>query len=172
MIGRRTFSLDGDYYHYGYGNSWWFVYSIHRRKKEATCFQSVPVGNFENLSSRQRKVWVAMALRKNRDKPSDLPQADDKMAQSRWPALWDHLTQKFWDVAGKDGRRTSTVTLFLRPDGRLGAVLSDKEGSRSCFAAACDILTLLDILEGVATSDDTQWREDRTNTGSSKRKKD
>jgi hypothetical protein len=171
MVGKRTFTLDGGYMHYGCGNEWWFVYSIDRRKKEAPLFQAVPVGNFQSLSVGQRKEWVVMALRKNRDKPSDLPQAEDKMAQGRWPALWDHLTQKWWDVAGKDGRKTSTITLFLRPDGRLGAVLSDKEGSRSCFAAACDVMTLLDILEGVATSDDTQWREDRQTTGHSGRKR-
>lgn len=112
-----------------------------------------------------------MALRKNRDLPASIRQLDDEQSKRRWPTLWDHLTQKFWDEAQREPRRTSTLTIFLRDDGRLGASLNDREGSKACFAAATDLYNLLDILEGVCSSDDTQWREDRQKTGSSARKK-
>jgi len=168
---KRTFEYQGDVVHCVCTGVHWHFYTIDRKSKCAPLFWSCEVGFLGNLSVGQRKEWVVMALRKNRDLPASMPQLDDEESKRRWPTLWDHLTQRFWDDAQREPRRTSTLTLFLRDDGRLGASLNDREGQKACFAAATDLHNLLDVLEGVCSSEDTAWREDKAKTGSSARKK-
>lgn len=112
-----------------------------------------------------------MALSKNRVLPARGRELCDPQSQQRWPTLWDHLTQTHWDESKRDPRKTSTITFFLRDDGLLGASLNDREGGKACFAVGTDWHGLLDVLEGVAASEDTVWREDRKLTGSSARRK-
>jgi len=111
-------------------------------------------------------------LSKNRVLPARGRELSDAQSQQRWPTLWDHLTQTHWDEQRRDPRKTSTITLFLREDGLLGASLNDREGAKACFAVGDGLHAVLDVLEGVAASEDTVWREDRKITGSSARRKD
>lgn len=96
---------------------------------------------------------------------------EDLQAKRQWPTLLEHLTQTSYDGEGAEPRQTSTITLFSREDGSLGITLNDRDNARACFAAADSLLGLLDELERFARSDQTVWREDRMQTGGSKRKK-
>jgi hypothetical protein len=95
----------------------------------------------------------------------------DLQAQKKWPTLLSHLTQTAYDVEGNEPRQTSTITLFSRDDGSLGITLNDRDNARACFASADSLLGLLDALERFASDEQTVWREDRQQTGGSKRKK-
>lgn len=95
----------------------------------------------------------------------------DSSSAKRWPCLWEHLTQTTWGPPDNEDRPTSTITLFLRDDGTLGASLSDKANARTCFASGETVLGLLDTLDACASNPSYAWREDRQQTGSSKRKK-
>lgn len=110
-----------------------------------------------------------MALRKITNNPAAPVALNDNQTKLKLPTLWEHLTQRTYDDETKTPRKTSTITLFLRPDGALGAVLNDKDNARSCFAAATSLKDLLDALEAAASSEDTEWRADREVTGTSRR---
>ena len=114
---------------------------------------------------------IAMALRKVAVVPGQMARISDPASEKRWPTLWEHVTSRSYDGLGKEPRLTSTISLFSRDDGTLGAVLNDKDNGRVCFAAGDTVLGLLDALDGVAANPLTVWREDKNQTGSSKRKK-
>lgn len=124
-----------------------------------------------------RSAWksqlgvIAMALRKVTNAPAAHTEISDSAGSKRWPELWQHLTLRHYDTAKTEPRHTSTITLFRRDDGLLGATLNDRDNSRVCFAAGQTILGLMDTLEAVASNPDTAWREDKNLTGASRRKK-
>lgn len=93
----------------------------------------------------------------------------DKDWQKRWPALWEYLTSPSY---GPDGppRKLATISLFLGTQG-LTACCNDRDNARACFGTASTLLGALDALEGMVKSDDTVWKEDKQQTGSSARKK-
>lgn len=92
---------------------------------------------------------------------------EDDGARARWPGLWEHLTLRKYPETGEP-RKTSTVTLFVGPQG-LQACLADKDNGMTCFAVAETLLGLLDALEMAVQSPHTVWREDKLTTGSSAR---
>lgn len=168
---RRMLYVDGFPVYYLFGRGHWHAYTIDNRRPREGLWLTVPEGFLSNLPPKGRKEWVAMTLRKLRDNPLAITPISDATTQKRWPTLWDHLTQRFWDEKRTEPRQTSTITLFMRDDGRLGATLNDRSGSKACFAVGLSLMALLDTLEAVAGSEDTVWREDRQQTGSSARKK-
>jgi hypothetical protein len=117
------------------------------------------------------KGAIAMTLRKVPVVPGLPARINDPASAKRWPTLWEHLSSRSYDAEGKEPRMTSTISLFCRDDGTLGAVLNDKDNSRVCFAAGDTVLGLLDGLDAVAANPLTVWREDKNQTGSSKRRK-
>lgn len=112
-----------------------------------------------------------MALRKITNAPAAHTEISDREGSKRWPELWQHLTQRHYDAAKTEPRHTSSITLFRRDDGLLGAILNDRDNARVCFAAGHTLLGLLDSLDAMASNPDTPWREDKNLTGSSKRQK-
>lgn len=112
-----------------------------------------------------------MALRKVTNLPAAHTEISDSVSMKRWPELWQHLTLRHYDADKKEPRRTSTLTLFRRDDGLLGATLNDRDNGRVCFAAGQTLMGLLDSMEAIASNPDTTWREDKDLTGSSKRQK-
>lgn len=110
-----------------------------------------------------------MALRKITKNPAAPVEIRDPESKRRWPTLLEFLSARTYEDAARTPRKTATLTLFLRDDGALGCVLNDKDNGRNCFAASTAIMTLLDAIETVCSSDDTEWREDRAQTGTSKR---
>ena len=149
----------------------YIVYQWDPEVKELVYWRPVRHENFGNLTLSGRKEAVEMSLRKVTNKPPPFVEVDDKDSRKRWPTLWEHLTARTYDDEAKSPRQTSTVTLFRREDGMLGAILNDKDNARACFSCAASIMGLLDLLEKVASHGDTVWREDRQITGGSKRKK-
>jgi len=139
--------------------------------KELTRWHPISCPGFGNLSVPDRFVKVNAMLRKIPDSPTQFVEVVDKVAMKRWPTLWEHLTQRSYDDESKSPRQTSTITLFRREDGVLGATLNDRDNGRACFACSGSLEGLLDAIEKVAAHPDTIWREDRQKTGSSKRKK-
>lgn len=146
-----------------------YRWSPHRR--ELDLWHPVPCPGFGKFSFLERMGAVEMALSKMPDGPSPWREPMDGTAKKRWPELWDHLTQRTYDDEAKTPRQTSTITLFCRDDGQLAGTLNDRDNGRACFAVALTLLGVLDTLEAVASSPATVWREDRQQTGSSKRRK-
>jgi hypothetical protein len=126
---------------------------------------------WRNLSPQQYIGRIVMALRKVAVVPGQPARINDPATAKRLPTLWEHLTSRSYDSEGKEPRLTSTISLFCRDDGTLGAVLNDKDNGRVCFAAGDTLTGLLDGLEAVAANPLTVWREDKNQTGSSKRKR-
>lgn len=114
---------------------------------------------------------IEVALRKKTNAPATYAEVSDSTSMKRWPELWAHLTATHYDVAKTQPRHTSTITLFRGQSGLLGATLNDRDNGQVCFAAGQTLLGLLDSLEALAAHPDTQWREDKNLTGSSKRLK-
>lgn len=112
-----------------------------------------------------------MALRKVTPTEPTFRELSDSASVKRWPELWDYLTSKFYDREGTQPRLTSTITLYRRDDGFIGATLNDKDNARVAFAVGETLLGLLDTLEAVVANPKTVWRNDRDLTGNSKRKK-
>lgn len=110
-------------------------------------------------------------LRKESKKPSACAEIVDAELQTRCPTLFDHLTQTTWGPPGEEPRKTSTITLFRRPGGGLGATLSDKEEVRTAFGAADSLWGVLEHLEANASDPSYVWRDDRQITGASARQK-
>jgi len=124
---------------------------------------------WQALNKQGRKERVEMALRKVSKVQGGPVVLNDNKTKIRWPTLWAFLTQLHNDDDAKTPRKTATMTIFLRPDGALGAVLNDKDNVRNCFSAGTSLEELLDGLEAAAESDETEWRFDRDQQGSSKR---
>lgn len=122
-----------------------------------------------DLTLRVRRF--VMALRKVQPTEPAFREISDAQASKRWPELWEFLTSKFYDREGTQPRLTSTITLYRRDDGFIGATLNDKDNARVCFAVGETVLGLLDTLEAVAANPKTVWRNDRDLTGNSKRKR-
>lgn len=139
--------------------------------RELTLWEPVPFPGFHKASYLERMGAVEMALRKVTDTPAAFKEPSDVTAKKRWPELWDHLTARAYDDEAKTPRQTSTITLFCRDDGQLAGTLNDRDNGRACFAVAPALMLVLDTLEAVASNPATVWREDRQQTGSSKRKK-
>lgn len=76
------------------------------------------------------------------------------------PALWEYLTLAE-HVTGQP-RVTSTLTLFV-DEGRLKAVLRDRDASQALFATGPTVEELLLAMEGMLTDALADWRPDRTN---------
>lgn len=108
-------------------------------------------------------------LAKNTKKPSASAEIVDAELLRRCPTLFDHLTQTTWGPPANEPRPTSTITLFRRPNGGLGASLSDKAEARTAFGAGDSLWAVLEHLEANASDPNYVWRDDRQTTGASKR---
>jgi len=167
----NTFSCNGRPVHWSVVAGYVVVYAVDQKRWGLVDWVAVPHFIWLNLAAEQRKEAIAMGLTKITGAPGQPHEPDDNQAKSRWPTLWEYLTTRFWDEARRERRLTSTITLFLRDDGRLCASLSDKENRRTCFGVSDTVMGLLDVLDGLADHPETVWREDRSQTGSSARKK-
>lgn len=167
----NTFALGGQPLHWVVVKGSVVVYALDRRQRGLLGWVSVPQFFWRSMCVSCRERTVRMGLTKVTGAPSEPHEPDDNQAKSRWPTLWEYLTTRYWDSAKKDRRQTSTITLFLRDDGRLCASLNDKENRRTCFGVSDTLLGLLDVLDGLADHADTVWREDKNQTGGSARRK-
>jgi len=74
------------------------------------------------------------------------------------PALWEFLT--LTEHESGVPRATSTLTLFV-DEGRLKAVLRDRDASQALFATGATVEALLGSLEAMLADPLADWRPDR-----------
>jgi hypothetical protein len=76
------------------------------------------------------------------------------------PNLWDFISQVLWPDGSP--RVPGTVTLFISEDGRLKAVLNDKDAGLTAFTTYSSEDTIFDWLDGAVIAESTDWRQSRT----------
>jgi len=147
------------------------VYQYDDDKKDLSLWEVWRLPRLAAVEGIERSVRIMGFLSKKPAGQAGMPVRvlSDKEAVKRWPCLWEYLTSDVYEESTQT-RKLSTVSLFLGSQG-LTACLNDRDNARSCFASATSLLGALDALEGMARSEDTVWREDKAQTGSSARKK-
>jgi len=92
-----------------------------------------------------------------------LPAQDavDGEFSSRYPTLWDYLSQAAWED-GK-ARQTSTLFIFL-DDGKWTVMLKDRDRELVAFFKAERLTVCLTLIEDALCSDSVDWRADRKAT--------
>ncbi len=81
-----------------------------------------------------------------------------------FPGLWSHMTQVRWEDGS--ARQPSSLLIFEQ-DGMLKAMLRDKSAGLCLWVAARSVPDIFCALEGGIMDADTEWRQDRTETGQS-----
>ena len=83
------------------------------------------------------------------------PDGDGSQFAAAYPALWEYLTEQYFE----DGvqRRTSTIKVFLGDYG-LQALLEDREAERIAFVTGGTVEDLLEALETGLRKSSLDWR--------------
>jgi len=94
----------------------------------------------------------------NGDRRPGSPPLEVSAFGAEHPAIWEYLTLAQHDTGTP--RETSTLTLFV-DEGRLKAVLRDRDACQALFATGPTVEELLASLEGMLTDHLADWRSDK-----------
>ena len=82
----------------------------------------------------------------------------DKETQTKYPTLWDYLTQTKW----KDGEAREVSTLMVIPEGGVfKGMLRDRAMGVVCWVASPTLSGLFEVLEAALNDPHHEWRLDR-----------
>jgi len=126
---------------------------------------------WETITPEEREVVIMAIVRKVAAAGADGgPPPAPKVSQlgRETAELWEYMTARTYEDGSK--RETASLTLFWGAQG-LTAVLNDRDNARALFASGPGLEEVLALLSEMAGSPETQWRNDRNQTGNSKRQK-
>lgn len=127
-------------------------------KRGAIYYKNFYCPYFKYKTHSQKEVIVAKYIKRATDaakgkSASSVPK--DAEFSKRYPAMWEHMTERFWEP-GKP-RETATVTIFTEAD-EIKGVFNDKANHRTAFVSADTFQGLLEALEQGLQEDSLDWR--------------